>query len=480
MKKTTSKKTQQKKTRTFEIIITSYFFGALFLSMMIYLCFYVKNNEQELLNNSYNSRQSMLSEENTRGTIYDKNGEVLAKTVMQSDKKEIREYPFENLFSHVVGFSTKGKTGIESIANYYLINSNVSLTKKVENDVSGKKNPGNNIYTTLDANLQKIAYDSLGVYKGAIIVSEVKTGKILAMVSKPDFDPNTIVEDWEKYVNDTESSVLLNRTTQGLYPPGSTFKIFTALEYIRENPDTYINYRYTCNGHFTNGSTKINCYHGTNHGALNFLTSFAKSCNSSFANIGLTLDRDAYGETLNSLLFNQNLPLDFNYSVSNLNLDSSVSDADMIQIAIGQGKSQITPIHLNMVTNAIANDGVVMKPLIISKAVSSDGITIKEFKSDVYKTLLSKQESDILTNLMVSVVQEGTGTKLKTDAYQAAGKTGSAEYNGVKEDSHAWFTGFAPADDPQVSVTIIIEGIGSGGDYAVPIAKRIFDGYLNK
>ncbi len=466
-----------KKRKSYEIRMVTCFFLAVFTGMMIYLCFYVKNNEQKLFNNSYNSRQGILAKENSRGTIFDKDGLVLAESIVNG-KKETREYPMGNLYSHVVGFSTKGKTGIEDSANYYLINSNISLSEKVEHDVSGKKNPGNNIYTTLDTKLQKIAYDSMGIYKGAIVVSDVKTGKILAMVSKPDFNPNTVVEDWDGYLKDKESSVLLNRVTQGIYPPGSTFKIVTALEYIREHEDDYLNYKYTCNGSFSDGLTKINCYHGSVHGSLNFLTSFEKSCNSSFSNIGLKLNRKQYGKTLNSLMFNENLPLDGNYSISKLKVDDNVSDDDMIQIAIGQGKAQITPMHLNMITNAIANDGVLMKPFLIDKAVSADGNVLKQYEPEEYKTLLTKKESDILTNMMIAVVQDGTGTKLKNNLYQAAGKTGSAEYNGVKEDSHAWFTGFAPADNPQISVTIIIEGIGSGGDYAVPIAKRIFDEYF--
>lgn len=473
------RKSKQKSARTTEIKITSVFFLLLFTAMIVYLCIYVKNNEQELISNSYNSRQSILAAENIRGTIFDRNGEILAQSVTNEKKKEIRQYPFKNLYAHAVGFSTKGKTGVENIANYYLINSGISLSEKVENDVAGRKNPGNNVYTTFDTAIQQTVDHSMGIYKGAIIVSEVKTGKILAMVSKPDFDPNTIVQDWDKYVDEKDNSVLLNRTTQGLYPPGSTFKIVTALAYIREHPNDYTDYRFSCNGHFSDGSTTINCFHGTNHGSLNFLTSFEKSCNSSFANIGLQLDRNKYGECLNDLLFNQKLPLDYNYSTSNLKVDSSVSDDDMIQIAIGQGKAQITPIQLNMITNAIANKGVVMKPMSIEKAVSADGNILKQYSPEEYSTLLTKREADILTNMMIAVVQDGTATKLKNDAYQAAGKTGSAEYNGVKEDSHAWFTGFAPANDPQISVTIIIEGIGSGGDYAVPIAKRIFDAYFN-
>ena len=154
------------------------------------------------------------------------------------------------------------------------------------------------------------------------------------------------------------------------------------------------------------------------------------------------------------------------------------SDDEMIQISIGQGKSQITPMHLNMITSAIANDGVLMKPKFIDRVIAPNGSIIETFPAEEYKRLLSKEEADLMTELMIEVVNEGTAPKLKNAQYQAAGKTGSAEYNGVKEDSHAWFTGFAPADDPQIAITIIIESIGSGGDYSAPIAKRIFDAYF--
>lgn len=475
---TAYKRPRSKKNR--EIILLSVFFCALFAVMSGYLCFYVKNNEQELLNNSYNARQAILASENTRGTIYDRNGDPLAYTLTQ-DGTESRVYPYANIFSHVIGYSTKGKTGIEQLANYYLINSNIPLSEKVENDIAQVKNPGNEVYTTLDTELQKVVYDSLGIYKGACVVTNVKTGEVLAMVSKPDFDPNTIVQDWDQYVEEEKtknSSVLLNRTTQGIYPPGSTFKIITALEYLREHNTTVEGYHFDCNGRFSYGDTSIQCYHGSVHGSEDFYKAFAKSCNSAFAGIGVELDRESYGGTLKDLLFNTELPVAINYSKSALTVDNTVSDDDMIQISIGQGKAQITPMHMNLITCAIANDGVLMKPRFMDRVVSAKGSIVETFPAEEYKRLLSVEESDALTKLMVEVVNEGTAKKLQSDVYQAAGKTGSAEYNGVKEDSHAWFTGFAPAEDPQIAVTIIIEGIGSGGDYAAPIAKRIFDAYF--
>lgn len=483
LKKTNKKKTKYKKRKSSknrEIILLSLLFTGIFIGMISYLCVYVRDNEQDLLNNSYNARQAILASENTRGTIFDRNGEKLAYTESNGEI-ENRVYPYTNLFSHVVGYSTKGKTGIESLANYYLINSDIPLSEKVENDLAQKKNPGNEVHTTLDANLQQVVYDSLGIYKSACVVTNVKTGEVLAMVSKPDFDPNTVVQDWDKFVEEEQtknSSVLLNRATQGLYPPGSTFKMITSLQYIREHDTSVEGYHYNCNGRFSHGNTSIQCYHGANHGSEDFYKAFAKSCNCAFSSIGVGLDRNAYGNTLNSLLFNTDLPLDINYSKSILEVDDSVSDDEMIQISIGQGKAQITPMHMNMITAAIANDGLLMKPRFINRVLSDNGSIVKTFSNESCGQILTKEESDILTELMIGVVNEGTATKLKTDAYQAAGKTGSAEYNGVKEDSHAWFTGFAPADDPEIAVTIIIEGIGSGGDYAAPIAKRIFDAYF--
>lgn len=445
--------------------------------MMGYLCYFVATNEQEIFNNSYNSRQEILLSQNYRGSIYSRDGEVLACTELDAEGNETRKYPYGEMFSHVVGFSTHGRTGIEAQANYYLINSNAPISDKVVNDMAGQKNPGDDVFTTLDVTLQEIAYKSLGVYEGAIIISEPSTGKILAMVSKPDFDPNQVDAMWDELTADTESGQLLNRATQGLYPPGSTFKIITALEYIRENPTSYMNYHYQCNGRFTLDEQTIACYHGTNHGSEDFITSFARSCNSSFANIGTSLDKTSFRKTLDGLLFDQELPVKFNYSKGSVHMEEGMTTAEMMQTSIGQGKTQITPLQLNMITCAIANDGVLMQPYAVDYVENSVGNNVKRYSPSSYGRLLTEEESEILTGMMTRVVEKGTATVLSGLDYTAAGKTGSAEYNS-KGDSHAWFTGFAPAEDPQVCVTIIIEGAGSGGDYAVPIAKRLFDAYF--
>lgn len=478
--KLTQKKTEseQKKDNKNAIKAIAVFFPCLFVCMMIYMCNFVLNNEQEMINNSYNSRSEILLSKNYRGTIYAASGEVLAESVLDSAGNETRVYPYENLFAHSVGYSTTGRMGVEALCNYYLINSNLNLTEKVSNSTLGVKNPGDSVYTTFDVSIQEAADKALGIYNGAIILTDVKTGKILAMVSKPDFDPNQIVSLWSDLVEDTESSVLLNRATQGLYPPGSTFKIITALEYIRENPDTYSNYSFTCNGSFKKNDCKIQCYHGTNHGKVSFTKSFAKSCNSSFANIGTGLDMTSFAKTLDDLLFNQELPYTATLSSkSSVSVSEDMTTDDIMQTSIGQGKTLMTPLHLNMITAAIANNGEMMTPYMVDRIESVDGRVIKTYKPKSNGQVITEEEAKILQELMVAVVESGTAHKLQGYGYTAAGKTGSAEYNS-NSDSHAWFTGYAPAEDPQVAVTVILECAGSGGDYAVPMARRVFDAYF--
>lgn len=471
-----SEKNSKLKRHTLQV---TYGFVGLFLLMIGYLTYFTATSRQELLNNSYNSRQELLLAENYRGAIYAADGQVLAQTLVL-EEGEKRIYPFEKLFSHIVGYSTRGKTGIEAQANYYLINSNIPFPEKVANDLAGVKNPGDNVYTSLDVDIQQAAYRALDNYRGAIIVTEPSTGKILAMVSKPDYDPNEIVAIWDDLVADAESSVLLNRASQGLYPPGSTFKMITALQYIRENPENWNDYGFDCQGYYKENESRINCYHGTSHGVIDFTTSFAKSCNSSFVNIGMQLNTSAFAKTLTDLGFNQALPVKFSAAQSSVSVASDISAAEMMQTVIGQGKTQITPLHLNMITAAIANGGVMMNPYVIDRVETANGSIVKSFSPSEYGTVMTAQEAAALTELMVAVVEKGTATRISGLDYTVAGKTGSAEYGDVKGDSHAWFTGFAPAENPQICVTVIVEGAGSGGDYAVPIAKRVFNAYFDK
>ncbi|MBQ8030061.1 MAG: penicillin-binding protein 2, partial [Butyrivibrio sp.] len=276
-------KTKKKnKIRSYPILVLSVFYACIFAVMLIYISAYSYNNRQVLMDNSYNTRQQILLNQNSRGRILSRDGDVLSYSEAGADGKEKRVYPYGKEFAHAVGYSTNGKAGIEALANYYLINTSIDLSEKVALDAKGSKYPGDMCITTLDTGLQEVAYNALSARNGAIVVSNPKTGEILAMVSKPDFDPGTIQEEWDSLIADkSPDAKLLNRVTQGLYPPGSTFKIVTSLAYIKEHPQDYNNYRFTCSGRFSYDGESISCYHGENHGSVDFIKSFAQSCNSS-------------------------------------------------------------------------------------------------------------------------------------------------------------------------------------------------------
>jgi len=464
---------------THHIYITIAIFASAFIAMIVFLVVFYCKNSTAYLSNSYNKRETVLMTQNLRGNIYSNDGELLAYSVQNSDGTQTRVYPYGNLFAHSVGYASKGKSGIELLENYYLINTSDNLIERANNAEEGKLNDCYSITTTFDVELQRIASEYLGNYNGAVIFTEVKTGRILAMVSKPDFDPNNIDSMWDILTVDSESSVLLNRVTQGQYPPGSTFKIISSLEYYREYGKDYKNYIFSCNGSYTSGDYRINCYHGTKHGDVDYTLSFAKSCNSSFANIGMSLNREEFSETLDSLLFNTVLPCEINYNQSTLLINNRTSDYDMMQTSIGQGKTSVSPYHMNLITMAIANDGVLVTPYMIDNVKNHEGEIVKDYSAKIYGNLISEDEAKFLQSLMEAVVNEGTATRLKNDNYTAAGKTGSAEYNDLG-DSHAWFTGYAPAENPEVAVTIIVEAGGTGGEKAVPLAKLLFDSYFTR
>lgn len=462
------------------ILRLAYVVAGIFVCMLLYLGYFIQFESGTAINNTYNPRVNLLAEKVVRGKILSADGQVLARTVTADDGTETREYPFGNLYAHVVGYTEKGRTGIESMTNFYLLTSHVNLIEQIVNEFSGTKNLGDNVVTTLDSRLQQTAYDLLGDRRGAVVVMEPDTGKILAMVSKPDYDPNTVAAQWESLTADEQGEArLLNRATQGLYAPGSTFKILTLLEYIREHPDDYENFHFDCDGTYENGEYQIRCYQGEAHGSQDLSQAFANSCNGAFASMGLELDLKQYADLADQLLYNQPLPLALPYNKSSYSMTEGADTWEVLQTAIGQGKTQVTPIHQLMVTSAIANGGTLMKPYVVDHLENAGGQTIKKFMPSAYGELLSASEAEQLTEYMRQVVETGTGSAVRTGAYTVAGKTGSAEFETGKE-THAWFTGFAPAEDPKIAVTVIVEESGSGGRVAAPIARGIFDAYFSR
>lgn len=480
-KKRHSKK-QTRKNSSFnrEILSVTYMFVGLFVLLMGYFVYFMVFRSETVINNPYNKRQDLFTQRIIRGTIYDRNNNELAYTDVAEDGTETRIYPYGNMFSHIVGYCAQGESGIESYCNFYLLRSNTFFAKKIFNDIAGKKNNGDNIVTTLDLSLQQTAYKALGSRKGAVVVTEPSTGEILAMVSRPDFDPNSISQLLDSLENETtkeNDSVLYNRATQGLYPPGSTFKFITLLEYLEEG-NSAEDFSFDCSGSFTDEENKIRCYKGTSHGKEDLTRAFAKSCNCAFAKMSLTLDRTALKERCNSLLFNSELPLSLEYKKSSFTLDAGSNRMMTMQTGIGQGETLVSPIHMALLMSAIANDGVLMKPYYISHIENCEGSIGKVFKPSEDSELFTSSQAELLKTYLRAVVTDGTGSALNTEKYTAYGKTGSAEYGNEKGKSHAWFVGFAEKDKKKLCVSIIVEEAGSGSEYAVPVAKSLFEEYF--
>ncbi|MDD7403370.1 MAG: penicillin-binding transpeptidase domain-containing protein [Butyribacter sp.] len=462
-----------------QILILTYSVVLIFMGMVGYFVYFMVTQSQQVINNPYNKRQEVLAKKVQRGEILSADGKTLAKTVTDKDGTDTRVYPYNKIFCHVVGRTKNSMTGIEKTQCYPLLTSHSNPIKQLTNTFRGEKNKGDTVVTTLDAQLQKTAYNALGSHKGAVVALEPSTGKILAMVSKPAYNPNTVEKNWEQLVkNSDEESALVNRATQGLYPPGSTFKLMTAMEYMIENPDEYQDFRYQCSGSESFSGNVINCYGKERHGRLSLKSALAKSCNGAFAKIGTQLDLTSYRKLTEKFMFNKKLDVDFEYNQSKFSLDKKSDTGEVTQTVIGQGKTMITPLENALITATIANDGVMMKPYVVDYLENDDQKTVTSYEPESQGRIVDEWVAQKMTNLMKAVVTDGTGSSLRSLPYSVAGKTGSAEFDS-EGTSHAWFVGFAPADNPKIVVSIVVEGAGTGSQYAVPIARQMFSNYLD-
>lgn len=460
--------------RNKEYTFVSVFFVLIFVSMIGYIIYFNAVKSEDFINSPYNTRQDTFSDRVIRGTIRSSDGEILAQTDVDEDGTEHRNYPYSNIFAHAVGYDTNGKSGLESEANFQLLTSHAFFLEQMKNEFLGNKNMGDTVITSLNANLQVTAYQALGDRRGAVFVMEPSTGRILAMVSKPDFDPNTIADNWDYLIHDENDSSLLNRATNGAYPPGSTFKVVTALDYFRTY-GSLEGYSYLCEGSITVDDHTIRCYGGTVHGQEDFYSAFAHSCNCAFADMGIGLGGGSLRNTAEDLLFNKALPLD-SYKTSTFSLDKNSVTPLVMQTSIGQGNTLVSPAHMAMITSAIANGGVLMKPTLIDEVINNSGESVSKTESSAYKRLMTGNEANLLGKLMKNVVDTGTATALSGRGYSVAGKTGSAEFD-ENGSSHSWFIGYSNIDDPDIALAVIVENGGTGSESAVPIAAQIFDAY---
>jgi peptidoglycan glycosyltransferase len=460
-----------------------YIYMAIFAVLVGYLGYFLISapSDARITENFYNlARVNAKSDTVIRGDILSSDGVVLATTVQDDDGNDVRYYPYDNLFAHVVGYAGKSSSGIENLANTYLLTSTMTLSEQISADLHQTKTVGDTVVTTIQSNLQYEAYQVMGDNQGAVVVMEADTGRILAMVSKPDYNPNDMENIWNSlsYLDSSES-FLVNRATQGQYPPGSTFKLLTALAYMREHPDDFEDFTYDCTGAITYENTTINCSENHVHGLMNIRTGLQQSCNGTFALMGTMLQNQTLMDLCDSLLFNSELPIDIRYKKSSFAINESSTAQERMQAAIGQGQTLISPLHSAMITASIANGGTMMKPYFVDEVDAGNGSVVESFQPEEIAEVMTEDEAAWLEDAMLSVVSEGTAYLAASDAYYSAGKTGSAQFSSSLEKLHAWYTGYAWQDGGhKIVVSVILEGAGSGGLNAAPVAKAVFDAYF--
>ncbi|WZL74270.1 penicillin-binding transpeptidase domain-containing protein [Clostridiaceae bacterium 35-E11] len=451
--------------------------SGLLISVIIYLSYFEIFRADHIVGNNYNKRQWINEEYVLRGMIVDRNGKILAKSE-KVQNGQVRQYPFGNLYSHTVGYSDKayGKSGLESSYNEKLLNMHGNNPfKEMKEKITGPRENGNNLILTVDHDLQRYAEQRLKGKKGAIILMNPKNGEIYTMVSKPDFDPSSLTKNW-KDITEDQDSPLLNRATMGLYTPGSVFKVITATAAL-EHED--IKKKYACEGAVNIDGYILRDYKEKAHGEVGLEEAMVSSCNVAFSQIGLEVGEATLKNTAEKYMFNKIIPFDLLTKTSSFPQSGRMSRPELGASAIGQGKILTTPLNMVMTASAIANDGLMMKPILVKEVISPEGKTISINNSKILSRTSSASTAKEIKNMMIKVVQQGTGKNASIKNVTVAGKTGTAENESAKE--HAWFIGFAPAEDPKLAIAVVLENIGStGGTSAAPIARDILITALKK
>jgi peptidoglycan glycosyltransferase len=447
------------------------------------------------LENNPDNRRGLIKEQSIpRGLIFASDGKTkiaVNRAEREGDTRTfVREYPQRGLFAHPVGYSfiTNGRRSLEQSRNDDLAGQENEF-ESIFAGLEGRAEEGNDVVTNLDVNGTRAAVEGLAGRKGAVVAIEPQTGKVRVMVSIPEYDPNLIPDDFAALDNDPNKPTF-NRTTQELYPPGSTFKVVTAtaaLDTGKVTPDTIID-----------GSSPkeisgvpLENSGGEDFGPISFTDALTNSVNTVFAQVGEDVGRDTLVEYMKRFGFFADPELDYpdNQMIPSgirRNGTQYVQDGfDAGRVAIGQGGSEgaieATPLQMAEVAAAIANKGRLMKPRLTDRIVRKDGRVKERIEPDLQSEVMKPETAAALTEMMGRVVEEGTGTAAALAGIRVAGKTGTAEVGANREFTQPWFICFAPIDDPKLAVAVTVERqpAGSfGGVVAAPIAKSVLETML--
>jgi peptidoglycan glycosyltransferase len=444
----------------------------------------------KLLSNPKNKRELLEEQRIRRGTIKGLENDVLARSIKRRDGTYTRRYPEGRLFSHAVGYSytTLGRSGLEAARNDLLTGQREELASLID-QLSGKQQEGNDLATSLDQRAQRAAIAGLAGRKGAVVALDPKTGAVKVMASVPDFDPTALrsVRTYQA-LNRDKDAPLLNRTTQGLYPPGSTFKVVTAVAAIdsgKYTPQSTVSGK---NGKVISG-VPLNNDFNESFGPIDLTTALTKSVNTVWAEVAEKVGKATMKKYMLRFGFDQEPPIDLPrsqkvpsgvYAGNGRIRDPESSKVDIGRVGIGQERLLVTPLQMAMVASAIANGGRLIKPHITLRATDRDGRIVERIQPEEESRVMSQDTARQVGLMMANVVKEGTGTAAALQGIDVAGKTGTAEKNIELRINQPWFIAFAPVDNPRVAIAATVENVtgGFGGTVAAPIAKRVMEELL--
>ncbi len=474
-----------------------------FVALISYIAYFQVFSAPNIAEQPGNKRLWANRNEVLRGTIYDKDKNPLTTSARVDALTQKRTYVNGDLYVHALGYVDPryGLTGLEAnydneLITYNKITNDVlnlaedfsmdKLKEMFQNRKEDEVKIGNGVITTLDATLQKVAYDALGNNKGAVVALNPKTGEVLAMVSRPTYNPNDL-ENAMKSANagTADNSPLINRVTSGLYPPGSTFKTVTLSSALDNMPDV-TNRIFDDTGTIVfNSKQSLSNDNGEVNGSINLKDAFRLSSNFVFGTLAMELGNDKLKTTAEKYGFNSTIESDgFNIAQSQFPKLTKAEVGSIAQSGIGQSSILATPMQMALITSAIANNGKMMEPKLVNTVIDKDGNIVKTIDPKVYKQVISTTNAGIIKDYMKNLVDSKVDSSWSfLQGTDAAGKTGTADYNlpnGQSAKPHSWFIAFAPANNPKIAVAVIVENGGYGASVAAPIAGKVIKSALTK
>ncbi len=448
----------------------------------------------DLRSDPRNPRPALSERGKERGLIVTADGTVVARSVQDPDQRDfMREYPLGEQFAHTVGYTSflVGDSGLEAAYAADLRSRRDLTISDLLAAVLGRDLRPSSVEMTIDAELQQVAFEALDENRGAIVVLDPRTGAVLASVSKPSFDPESLMRDdaaaqWENLLTD-RSRPLIDRSTQELFAPGSTFKTVvtaTAIDTGQADPSTVFDD--PAQLELPGSTATISNFDGRACGdgnSVTLLQAFVRSCNTTFAALAMQLGANEIAITSEALGFNQDI--EFEWSVPEAVWLTGELDDDLAALAqsgIGERDVRATPLHMAMVAAAIANGGITPTPYLVEGVFDADGQPIEETEPSEFGRAMGPETASVLAQMMERVVTEGTGRRAAVPGVRVAGKTGTA--TGPGGFSNSWFIGFAPVDAPTIAVAVLVEGspeageTATGGTVAAPIASDLIGTWL--